>query len=291
MGASLERSEPVRGAIWDDFDGVVRLLARHNRAATGIAHVRGEFVRAEWELPSFEVGLDNWVSGSTGYAALSPNGDLTLAAATDTEADALLERAEARARERGLDKLALRPRPGDEVNARLLERHGFVLQTDVLVMWRALSADEELPAWPDGTEARTFEPGDAAAVHALLDEAYGGWDATYVPVAHEDWVRAMTGDIEFDPSAWWLAERDGVPVGCALWWSSGWLKDIVVRESERGGGLGAALIRQGFAEFARRGVRRVGLKVDVANPTGAPRLYERLGFRTEGREQIWALSL
>src|SRR5262249_173047 len=70
-----------------------------------------------------------------------------------------------------------------------------------------------------------------------------------------------------------------------------WLKDIVVREGERGRGLGAALIRQGFVEFARRDVRRVGLKVDARNPTGAPRLYERLGFTTEGREQIWALSL
>jgi ribosomal protein S18 acetylase RimI-like enzyme len=125
----------------------------------------------------------------------------------------------------------------------------------------------------------------------LLDEAYRGWDAGYVPLAHEDWLRAMTGDAEYDPTVWWLAERDGVLAGCALWWSSGWLKDIVVRESERGRGVGAALIRQGFAEFARRGVRRVGLKVDAANPTGAPRLYERLGFVTEQREQIWALTL
>ncbi len=36
-----------------------------------------------------------------------------------------------------------------------------------------------------------------------------------------------------------------------------------MRESERGRGLGAALVRQGFAEFARRGVARVGLKVDA----------------------------
>jgi ribosomal protein S18 acetylase RimI-like enzyme len=291
MGASLERSEPVRGATWDDFDWVVELLVRQNRAATGIASVREEFVRTEWELPSFEVGADNWVSGSTGYAAVSPNGDLTLAAATDDEAEALFERAVERSRERGLGKLTLRQLLGDEIQARLLERHGFDLQNDVLAMWRTLSASEEAPDWPDGVAARTFEPADAPAVHALLDEAYGGWDTTYVPLAHGDWVRAMTGDVEFDPTAWWLAERDGVLAGCALWWSTGWLKDVVVRESERGRGVGTALIRQGFAEFARRGVRRVGLKVDARNPTGAPRLYERLGFTTERREQIWALSL
>jgi ribosomal protein S18 acetylase RimI-like enzyme len=291
MGASLERSEPVRGATWDDFDGVVELLARRNRAAGGIAVVREEFVRAEWELPSFEVGLDNWVSGASGYAAVAPSGNLTLAAATDSEAEALLDRAVGRARERGLESLALRPPPEDGVIASLLERRGFLLQTDVLVMWRALSAGEEPPDWPGGIATRTFEPADAPAVHALLDEAYGDWDATYVPLAHEDWVRSMTGDVEFDATTWWLAEREGTLAGCALWWSSGWLKDIVVDESERGRGLGAALIRQGFVEFARRGIRRVGLKVDVGNPTGAPRLYERLGFGTERREQIWALSL
>jgi ribosomal protein S18 acetylase RimI-like enzyme len=158
-------------------------------------------------------------------------------------------------------------------------------------MWKRLGATEPEPAWPDGVAVRTFEPVDGEAVHMLLDEAYRGWDAGYVPLAHEDWLRAMTGDAEYDPTVWWLAERDGVLAGCALWWSSGWLKDIVVRESERGRGVGAALIRQGFAEFARRGVRRVGLKVDAANPTGAPRLYERLGFVTEQREQIWALTL
>ena len=50
-------------------------------------------------------------------------------------------------------------------------------------------------------------------------------------------------------------------------------------------------MQQGLAEFARRGVARVGLKVDAANPTGAVRLYERLGFVLERREAVWASSL
>jgi ribosomal protein S18 acetylase RimI-like enzyme len=291
MGASLERSEVVRGATWDDFDHVVDLLVRQSRAASGVAAVREEFVRTDWELPSFEVGLDNWVAGDSGYAALSPNGDLKLAAIDDATREALLGCALARARERALEKLELRPLPGDETHAELLAHHPFVLQNDLLAMWRRLSAEEAEPEWPAGVRARTFELADAPAVHALLDEAYAGWDVTYLPLPHDDWVRAMVGDVEFDPTVWWLAERDGLLVGCALWWSSGWLKDVVVRGSERGRGLGAALVRQGFAEFARRGVKRVGLKVDAGNPTGAPRLYERLGFTVEQRDQIWALSL
>jgi predicted N-acetyltransferase YhbS len=55
--------------------------------------------------------------------------------------------------------------------------------------------------------------------------------------------------------------------------------------------LGSALVALGLAEFARRGKRRVGLKVDAGNPTGAVQLYERLGFFIERREAVWAWSL
>jgi len=148
-------------------------------------------------------------------------------------------------------------------------------------MWRRL--DEPIPDLhlPAGIAVRTFRPEDAAAVHALLDEAYLGWDEEYEPVKHEEWVRSMLDDEEFDASVWWLAERDGTLAGCALHWSSGWLKDVAVQEPERGQGLGAALVVTGLAEFRRRGKSRVGLKVHPENPTGARELYERLGFEAE----------
>lgn len=287
----MERSGLLRGATWDDFEAVVDLLARQRRASTGLAGVRAELVRAEWELPSFEVGRDNWLAGSDGYAAVSPKGSLVLTAPDDETAAKLLALAVARARERGLARLELAPVAGDTRHAALLRDHPFRLEVDVLSMWRPLGRVEAEPAWPAGIEVRTFAAADAHTVHALLDDAYRAWDRAYVPLAHDDWERSMTGDAEFDATTWWLAERGGAVVGCALWWSSGWLKDIAVREDERRRGLGGALLAQGLAEFARRGARRVGLKVDAANPTGAVGLYERNGFRAERREQIWALSL
>jgi hypothetical protein len=180
---------------------------RRDRAAAGVAGRREEFVRVDWELPSFEVGCDNWLCGDTGYGAVSPAGELTLVADDDATADALIERAVERGREHGLAKLELRPRPDDAVHTRLLARHGFVLQTEVLAMGRAIAPGEQEPEWPRRIGVRTFEPDDAPAVHALLDEAYRGWDGSYVPLAHADWFSAMTGDIEFDPTTWWLAER------------------------------------------------------------------------------------
>ena len=53
-------------------------------------------------------------------------------------------------------------------------------------------------------------------------------------------------------------------------------------------GLGEGLLRAVFAEFARRGVARVRLKVDAGNPTGAVRLYRRAGMDELRRYAVYA---
>jgi ribosomal protein S18 acetylase RimI-like enzyme len=280
----------VRPATWDDLPAATALLAEQSRAATGVGTVRLELVAAEWALSSFELGCDNWI-GDSGYGAISPTGELVLAARDPSVADTILAHAIARGRERRLDTLTLNVLPGDRVLAAVVRRHRFELDQETLLMWRRLDREPPRPAWPEGIAVRTFEPEDASVVHDLLDSAYGAWDSRYVPIPHGDWVQLMTGDVEFDTAVWWLAEREGELVGCALHWSSGWLKDIAVRSTERGRGLGRALVLQGLGEFARRRVPRVGLKVDAANPTGAVELYEQLGFVTERPEATWRLSL
>jgi ribosomal protein S18 acetylase RimI-like enzyme len=88
----------------------------------------------------------------------------------------------------------------------------------------------------------------------------------------------MTEDPGFDADVWFLAEAGAELAGACLCWSEGWVKDLAVAPSARGRGLGEALMRQAFAEFHRRGLATVGLKVDADNPTGAVRLYERVGM-------------
>jgi ribosomal protein S18 acetylase RimI-like enzyme len=285
----------IRPAGWGDLETAAELLGAQGRAAVGVAAVRAEFLRSEWGTPGFAVGEDNVVAEVdgrvVGYAALNERGELTLAAPGDAVADELLGHIVARAGIRGDGAIMATVLSPDSPLARLVERHPFRLEHETLLMWRPLGLPiEERPA-PGGVAIRTFRPDDAEAVHRLLDGAYGAWDPLYVPMPHADWVSWMTGDPEFDADVWWLAERDGALVGCALHWTSGWLKDVAVHSSERGQGLGATLVTIGLAEFVRRGKRRVGLKVDAGNPTGAIRLYEKLGFVTERREAVWAWSL
>jgi ribosomal protein S18 acetylase RimI-like enzyme len=285
----------IRPATWADLADAVELLGAQSRAASGIAGMRIEHLRSEWNLPGFELGRDNLVAEEgeriAGYVAVTPRQELAIAAQDEALADLLLARAVERARERGDTVLTVTVRSPDDPLLAVVERHPFVLERETLLMWRPLGVPVEAPRFPDGVVVRTYAPADGTAVHRLLDTAYGSWDDRYIPVSHADWERSMTGDDEFDAALWWLAERDGRLVGCALHWTSAWLKDLAVEPGERGAGLGSALVQQGLAEFSGRGARRVGLKVDAANPTGAVRLYERLGFATASREAVWAIRL
>jgi ribosomal protein S18 acetylase RimI-like enzyme len=149
-------------------------------------------------------------------------------------------------------------------------------------MRRPLEEDPPTPAWPEGIGLRSFRPEGAPAVHALLEHAYRGGGGSVDPF--EKWHLAMTSDSEFDPALCFLAEaEDGSLAGVALCWTSAFLKDLVVHESWRGRGLGAALVHHLLGEFQHRGAQAVELKVASDNPSGAQRLYERLGFVVVGR--------
>jgi mycothiol synthase len=285
----------IRTATWDDFDEIVELLSARSRAAFGVSQVNPFDVRYRWELP----GYDRWVAVEedriVGYAALDGTRDVIHAAADPDVGNALFEHLADRARQRGFDHLSLIAAPEDVPLSSLVERNGFEHDRDVLRMWRSLNGDLAEPRWADGVQVRTYTDADGERVHALLDQAYAGWDPNYVARSHDGWLSIMTGHDDFDPALFFLVERDGELVACALHWKEfdgqGWVKDIVVRESERGRGLGTSLLQHAFRAYAKRGVTRVGLKVDSTNPTGAPQLYERLGFVTDQRLGVWIKRL
>jgi ribosomal protein S18 acetylase RimI-like enzyme len=280
----------IRVATPDDLDEVVELLTIQSRAAFGVSEV----ARDQVERGLGAAGADHFLAPG-GYASLSSAQDLVVASRDAATSDALLGTVAERARERGFGFLRSWIASGDEPFVSLVERSGFEHGGDVLRMWRRLNGDLPEPAWPDGVTARTYTDADAAAVHALIDEGYTSWDDTYVPIAHDDWLEWMTAHDEFDPALWLLVERGGELVACTLCWAPhqrrGWVKDIVVCESERGRRLAKAMLLEQFRAYASRDVESVGLKVDGTNPTGALQLYERFGFVTDQRYGVWVKVL
>ena len=289
----------IRGATPADLDDVYVLLDARSRRALGISEVKLDHLRNRWAQPGFAVGEDNWVAQGAGrivgYAALDVSHELEHVASDPSVGDALLARAAERARTRGFATITLTTVDEDEPLRALAARNDFAPHLEVLRMWRPLNGDLPEPRWPDGVAVRSYDPADARRVHALLDDAYSGWDDEFIALPHDDWVARVTGDDGFDPDLFLLAERGGELVACALNWKPfqqrGWVKDLVVRVDQRGTGLAKALLFEGFRRSEAAGASQVGLKSIANNPTGAVQLYERVGFTTDRRYQIWLKRL
>ena len=71
----------------------------------------------------------------------------------------------------------------------------------------------------------------------------------------------------------------------------GYVALLGVRRAWRGLGLGKALLYRSFAEFWTRGVTRVTLGVDAESPTGATKLYERVGMEVESCMVVFEKAL
>jgi mycothiol synthase len=61
--------------------------------------------------------------------------------------------------------------------------------------------------------------------------------------------------------------------------SEGWIEAIGVLPAWRQRGLASALLAQALNLFKVEGLTQAALDVDTQNPTGALRLYEKLGFK------------
>lgn len=99
------------------------------------------------------------------------------------------------------------------------------------------------------------------------------------------WSReAFCDTINREDTLYLVAEEQGTILGyCGMWQSfgEGEIPNVAVSSEHRRMGVGEALLRTLFAEGEKRGVRAYTLEVRAGN-AGAIRLYEKLGFVSEG---------
>ena len=167
---------------------------------------------------------------------------------------------------------------------RALERLGFRLVRHSYRMAIALDGELEEARWPRGIAVRTFRSGDERGVYEAHEEAFAdSWEHSREP--YEEWAHWLLEREDFDGDLWFLAIDGEEIAGLALCRAdatepeAGWVGILAVRRPWRRQGLGRALLQHAFAEFRRRGYRRVQLGVDAESLTGANRLYERAGMR------------
>ena len=143
---------------------------------------------------------------------------------------------------------------------------------------RSLLEGLPAPVWPPGSRLHPFEPErHSKAAHALLVQAYGNGGGS---VDHfESWWTVLNGDPEYDPAVFFLAvDAQERIVRLAQCWTGAFLKDLAVADEWRRKGLGQALLLHAFNVFRLRGASHFDLKVEDNNPSGAGRLYRRLGM-------------
>ena len=148
-----------------------------------------------------------------------------------------------------------------------------------LRLTRDLSGPTPVPTWPEHVRLAPFSATLAPPVHALLLRAYAEGGGT-VPAEFDAWWAMTRHDPEFDASLCFVAVAGNQPVGFALCWTTGFIKDLVVDPDWRGKGIGSALLLTAFAAFRDQGLREVSLKVLTDNMR-ARRLYARMGFRDD----------
>jgi mycothiol synthase len=291
----------VRSPTWDDLPAVLELARAADIAVIGDSDWLEDDLRAEWddldlERDAWLVELDGTLAG---YATFEAKGarllgdgyvhpDLRgrgvgtqLLRLTEQRARAELEEIEPGKRVY-LQNATLQEQ-GPSGTPELYAANGYV---PVRHFWRmVIDLEVEPPAAvpPPGIVIGPYDTAEERAVHAAHQEAFADhWEPRHQP--WEEWQEKRLGDPRADTTLWLIARDRGEIAGVALnYWKHsgdwGWVGALGVRRAWRGRGLGEALLRASFRELWLRGERTVALGVDAQSPTGATRLYERVGMR------------
>ncbi|HET9379760.1 MAG TPA: mycothiol synthase [Streptomyces sp.] len=161
---------------------------------------------------------------------------------------------------------------------------GLTLFRELRQMRRPLAGfDAPEPALPPGVTVRAFVPGEDDAAWLALNAAAFAHHPEQGSLVQRDLDDRMA-EAWFDPAGFFLAERDGEPVG--FHWTKvhaaerlGEVYVLGVSPAAQGTGLGKALTTIGLRHLARQGLPTAMLYVDADNKA-AVSVYERLGFTT-----------
>ena len=173
----------------------------------------------------------------------------------------------------------------------LFGARGYSRLWDSWVLRLPPDAELESPQLPPGVTIRPFRSGEEHAVYHVIDDAFSEWEGRESR-PFEDWRANTLLRPDFDPTLLLVAALGDRLVGACFgthYETEGWLSQIAVDRGQRGQGLGTALLTALFAEFRRRGERRLGLNTD--SRTGALGLYVGLGMSVEQTFTRWSKIL
>jgi len=287
----------VRPIVASDADAVASIVVEDSEALSGRPSRLGPNDVRDWWSRA-DLARDSWLFLDDGEPVaagwLHPYGDKAAFAGVVAQrakgrgyGSAIVERAEDRARARGLARMHTWVPPEDAAAISLLCERGYDEVRRFYEMAIELAATPPEPVVPEGFALDAFHEEDARAFHDTLEDAFRDhWEWHGTPF--DEWWELRRGN---DQSLWFVI-RVGTEIAAAVRNDAernggGYVGIIGVRRDWRGRGLAKALLLRTFGEFWQRGVTRVSLDVDADSPTGATRLYESVGMRVEGAMAVY----
>lgn len=156
------------------------------------------------------------------------------------------------------------------------------------------------PADPAGVRIRPYVAADEEAARLVSNAAFiDHWGSA--PREPDGWRAEFSAASSFRPDACFVAEDTTEPGGPLVafvfaleheadtarrGYRTGYVSRIGTLRAARGRGIGAALMAHTVAAMAAQGYAEAELHVDADSPTGAGRLYSRLGFEVGDRERL-----
>lgn len=290
----------VRRPAPADAAAVAELIDAYERAYA-VPETTADDMRDEWR--DLDLDRDAWIfevdGRLAGYASVRGHGTELLfvdgyvhPGLTGHGVGArIVELTEARARERGAARLHNGTLQRDEGGRALFEASGYHYVRSFFRMGIELDCEPPEPTVPGGLRLEPYDPAGARAFHAAIEEAFEDhWE--HEPRSFETWQHRVR---DVDATLWFVV-RDGEEIAGAIQnearrYGAGWIGAVATRRAWRGRGVAQALLLASMREFHRRGERRAALAVDAANPTGAVRVYERVGMHVVFQADIFEKPL
>lgn len=285
----------------DDYLAAVHLaagLAPEDSDTRVHPHVASLLAPASVDAPRVDLVFGAHVDGALRCAAMAlvdrgQAGLVMVAPCSHGAAPVVLDAQVQAARAGGLKLLEAIVLPGDRDAATCLAAAGYRRLTELLYL-RARPRNEPPLPTSAGLEWRSFTTDRAGLFERALERSYEQSHDCPELSALRSAADALAGHRAagvFDPSLWWVALRDGEPVGVILLTRlAGALGlELVYMGASvgaRGTGVGDALLHRCFTCVRSRGARAVTLAVDSRN-IPARRLYERWGFFEVGVRAAW----
>jgi ribosomal protein S18 acetylase RimI-like enzyme len=293
----------VRAATESDLERVLAMMVEDEHALLGRSRI-GMSDLVQW-LSFADLSRDTWLADDDGTIAAFGWAELHDEVGVGIGCVAqgykgrglgakLVERSEAHLRTQGAARVHQVAFGLDTAAARLFTAQGYHRVRSFFEMAIELDGVPPVTTVPDGYAIETFAPADARSFHDALDESFRDhWE--HHPQTFDAWWERHQRSPDFDPTLWFLV-REGDEMIAVIRNEpnrngGGYVGALGVRRPWRGRGLGRALLLHTFAEFHRRGTRRVTLGVDSESPTGATKLYESVGMETELENAVYEKSL